>query len=211
MTAAGFLKQFFNHLTINAMEQLLKPIHLACAEDEMRPNFSLIQIIGGIATATNGHILVRIDLRQQDALTPELLDILEGKYIHKEVWKEIYKCDKLELDDDGIYCHKKGIVKTFDYSTPNGEFFDHDSVVKDIKKSAEEAKKQMCLNPKLIGTLQKIFQSEQLTFSFSQGNKGILVYPHYDCGMFAVLMPMTIDVVEPRYCFTLPVAVEAAN
>ena len=69
----------------------------------------------------------------------------------------------------------------------------------------------MLVNPKFIGTIQKIFQTEQLTFSFSQVNKGILVYPHYDCGMFAVLMPMTIDVVEPRYCFTLPVAVEAAN
>jgi hypothetical protein len=54
------------------MEQLLKPIHLACSDDELRPNFQLIQIIGGIATATNGHILVSVDLKQQDALTPEL-------------------------------------------------------------------------------------------------------------------------------------------
>lgn len=29
-----FFQAVFNHLTINAMEQLLKPIHLACAEDE---------------------------------------------------------------------------------------------------------------------------------------------------------------------------------
>lgn len=186
------------------MEQILNPLHLACSDDDLRPNMSLIQIQSGIATATNGHILVRIDLKQIDALTPEQLEILDGKFLHKEVWKEIYKCDSVEFDDNGIYCHKNGIKKTFDYSNPNGEFFDTDSVVKDIKDAGEETKPQMLLNPTFITILQKIFQSNQLTFSFSKGNKGVLAYPHYDCGMFAVIMPLFLERVEPRYFFTVP-------
>lgn len=186
------------------MDQILNPLHLACANDDLRPNMSLIEIKSGIATATNGHLLVRIDLRQIDALTPEQIEVLNGKYLHKEVWKEIHKCDKVEFDDAGIYCFKNSIKKTFEYSNPNGEFFDIDSIVTGIKTAGEESKLQVLFNPVYIQIIQKIFQHSQLTFSFSKGGSGVLVYPFYDCGMFAVLMPLALNEDQPRYFFTIP-------
>ena len=97
------------------MEQQLKPIHLICTEDEMRPNMALIQIKNNVAYATNGHVLVKIDLQATSNLQKETLDIINGKYIHKEVWKEIWKCDVLEFEEDKIVCHKDGIKKIFEY------------------------------------------------------------------------------------------------
>lgn len=81
------------------MEQKLKPLHLACANDDLRPNMFLIEIKNGIASATNGSIVIKTELSQTSLLTPEEIEILNDKYIHKEVWKEIYKCEFLEFDD----------------------------------------------------------------------------------------------------------------
>jgi len=46
------------------MEQILNPLHLACRADDFSPNARLIEIKNGIATATNGHIVARVDLRE---------------------------------------------------------------------------------------------------------------------------------------------------
>jgi len=185
------------------MDQLLKPLHLVCVMDEMRTNFALIEIRNGIAQATNGHILVRIDLRNAETETKlSLSDIetLNGKYIHMNVWKEIYKCDLLELDNYGIYCHKDGIKKTFEYSQPQGTFFDIGTIVTEVIEGGEEDKRIMTYSPKLISIIDKVFQSPQLHFSFSKGHNGTLVYPSYGGGMFAVLMPLMSDGVN-RYYF----------
>jgi len=181
------------------MEQKLFPIHLACGDDEMRPNLLLVKIDNNIAMATNGHLLVKINLLETSLLTTEDLKILNGKCIHKEIWKEIHKCDVLEINDKQIDCFKNGVKKTFYFAEPNGEFFNINSIVEEIKSAGEEAKRLMTYNPKMIEILHKIFQCETLHFSFSPGNKGTVVFPATE-GMFAILMPMESMTVN-RYIF----------
>lgn len=183
------------------MEQKLKPLHLACSTDELRPNMSLIQIKNNHATATDGHICVRVDLSETSTLDPESIKLLNGKFIHREVWKEIHKCDSVEFDDNGIYCHKNGIKKTFEYAVANGSFFDIDNVIEDLKRNGDEAKTNVCYNPSLITIIGKIFQESQLEFSFSKGNLGTIVFPYNESGMFAVLMPKHIEGPSCRYFF----------
>lgn len=183
------------------MEQQLKPIHLACGDDELRPNMQLIQIKNNIASATNGTVLVKINLTQNAAfLEEDSLKILEGKYIHKDVWKEIHKCDKLEFFEESIDCWKNGNKRTFYYSSANGEFFSIDTVISNTALAGEEPKRIITMNPKLITVLSKIFQHESLTFSFSKGNGGMFVFPNDTDGMFALLMPMQSDNLN-RYYF----------
>lgn len=182
-------------------EQFLKPLHLACSKDETRTNAQLIHIKNNIATASDGHLLVKIDLTKTSSLDPEKLKFLENKHIHMEVWKEIHKCEFLEFDDDHIYCHNNGIKKTFEYSEANGSFFNSEQVIIDIKEAGEEPKRMMRYSPALINTLSKIFQDPHLTFSFSKDNKGTIVYPAPESGMFAVLMPVEILEVHNRYLF----------
>ena len=184
---------------LKILEVSLAPIHLACLDDDNRPNFKLIEIKNNIATSTNGHIIVKVDLSMNGGLTPDMLQILNGKYIHMEVWKEIQKCDSLQLDDDQIICNKKGINKIFEYSNPNGEFFKMENIIQDLKEKGEEPKRLMAYNPKFIDTIASIFKHEQLCFSFSKGNAGTFVFPFSGSGMFAVLMP--IECAENRYFF----------
>lgn len=190
-------------LELKITDVKLHPLHLACMDDGLRPNLRLIEIKKNIATATNGSIMVKIDLAEVSQFTPDQLKILDGKFIDMEVWKEMSKCDALELDGDHIVCNKKGINKIFEYSEPQGEFFKIDNIILDIKAAGEEKKRIMAFNPNLIATLGTIFQSpsSHLIFSFSKGNLGTLVYPAEGCGMFAVLMPVFIDEGTNRYFF----------
>lgn len=183
------------------MKQLLKPIHLACEDDEMRPNLKLIEIKNNIAMATNGHLLVSYELSGGNSLLEkEQIEILNGKFIHMEVWKEIHKCDAVEILDDAIICHKDGIKKIFEFSEPNGEMFEMENVVIECKLSGEDKRGMVSYNPRFIEVLRKIFQTDTMHFSFSEGNKGTIVFPDEHSGIFAVLMPIYTQGVN-RYFF----------
>lgn len=166
------------------------PLHLACSDDELRFNLMLIRIKNNIATATNGLILVKMDLSKTTKLDIETLKMLDGKNIHKEVWKEIHKATWVQFFDDQIDCHKNGIKKTFYYSAADGELWDDKTIVLDVKEAGEEPKRIMTYNANLIKIIAQIFQEPQLTFSFSKNNKGTIVFPYEDSGMFAILMPI---------------------
>lgn len=176
------------------MTEFFRPLHLACADDDLRPNMSLIEIKNNTAIATNGSILVKLDLFKTSSLEKEKIEVLNGKYIHKEVWKEISKCEHLELDDERIVCHKNGIKKSFEYAEPNGTFFDISKVLIDVINHGTGKHDFVGMNSKYINILTKIFNNESLTYSFSKGeNQGIIVYPYIGSGMFAVLMPCMLD------------------
>lgn len=184
------------------MKTHLPPIHLACQDDEMRPNFRFIEIKKGIAHATNGNFLVKMELEKVSDLTNEQIELLNGKYIHMEAWKEIHKADIIEFTEDGFSCWNKGIKKVYEYGEPVGEFFTIDSVIVGIKSKGEVEVGRIAYNPKMIATIAKIFESNTLFFSFSGPSSGTVVYPSYDCGMFAILMPCMLDAESSsRYLF----------
>lgn len=182
------------------MEQKLRPIHLACVDDEMRYNMALIEVKNGIATATNGSLLVKVDLRIACNLTDEDLINMDGKHIHMKTWAEIHKCDELYFHETHIDCHRDGIQKTYYYTPPQGEFFRTDSVLENIREAGEEGKRIITYNGSFLQILHKIFQHESLTFSFSAGGQGTIVFPYDGSGMFGLLMPMMSDNLN-RYYF----------
>lgn len=164
---------------------------------------ALIEIKNNIATATNGSILVKLDLMKtlHSELSTTQVDLLNGKYIHMEVWKEFHKCDGVDFTDMEIICHKNGIKKIFEYSEPQGQFFDTNQVVIDIKEAGEEAKRLVSFDPKLIAKLAKIFGGDVMHFSFSPGNKGAVVFPEEYEGVTAILMPKHTELAPNRYLF----------
>ena len=161
---------------------------------------SLIKVVNGIATATNGVILVKIDLRITTNLTDEDLSNMDGKHIHMKTWAEIFKCDELFFHDTHIDCHREGIQKTYYYSNPQGEFFNTETIVENIREAGESPKHLVSYNCKNLIILTKIFQSDSLHFSFTSGYAGTIVFPEQDSGMFAVLMPLMSEGLN-RYYF----------
>lgn len=169
----------------------LRPLHSICVNNIETPNQSLIHVRRNNATAYNGTVLVKIDLLKASSLTPEEIDILNGKFLHMEVWREMAECDELELFETKIIVHTDGIKKILEYSRPVGEFFDADEIVQDIKMAGEDKKRVMTYNIKNISLISKVFGHDSLHFSFSKGGLGTIVFPmQVDSGMFAVLAPV---------------------
>lgn len=187
---------------MSTTKQHLPKIHLACGTSEIDTNKNLIKIRNNIASATNGVILVRIELSEKykDFCTPEVMKILNGKCIHKNVWKEIYQCDLLQVTEDEIVCFKDSIKKIFEYATPNGSLWDDEYLIRQIRDAGEEKKRIIKYNAAQISIISKIFEDNELNFSFTKGQQGTFVYPYHGCGMFAVLMP--IETSESRYYFS---------
>lgn len=186
------------------MIKYLKPLHLICINDENMPNLALIQIKKKEARATNGHLMIKLDLVRTSKLTEEQLDILEGKYLHMEVWKEMYKCDQIDLDDVGITVHKNGITKSFDYSHPVDEWYDLDKTVSEVKYAGEHAVRLVAYNPAQIAKIATVFDmgGSPLFISHSPEPKGHVVTCGHDTGMMAIVMPILIsDENLNRYMF----------
>jgi hypothetical protein len=183
------------------MEQFLPPIHLACYEDEMRRNLALVEVRNSVACASNGIILVKIDLIETAPLLSEQdRENMEGKYIHMKAWAEIHKADTLLFHDTHIEFSGNGIKKTYYYENPQGQFFNTDTIVEDIREAGVEAKEMLCFNTKQIAILSKIFKHEVIHFSPSPGFKGVIAFPFESSGMFAVIMPISTEGVS-RYYF----------
>jgi hypothetical protein len=175
------------------MTQQLKPLHLACSDDDLRPDLQIIQIKNGIASATNGTVLVKIDLEKTCELTPEDIQTLEGKNIHKEAWKEMHKCDLLQFDEEGIEVRTNGIKKRLFYQPTQTKIWDDDAIIESIRAAGVAQLSFVSYDPRLIQILSKIFQHDSLCFSFSPDNKGTICFPYQHSGMMAVLMPKVAE------------------
>lgn len=170
--------------------KILRPLHMVCVNHVDTPNYSLIQIRRNNATAYNGSVMVKINLKEASGFSEDEIDILNGKFVHMEVWREMIDCEEFEILENQIIVHTDGIKKTLYYNDPVGDFFDMDDLLVDIKHAGEEKKRIMTYNTKHIALVQKVMGHDQLHFSFTKGGKGTIVFPHEDCGMFAVLAPI---------------------
>lgn len=179
-----------------SIEIKLPPLHLACMMDDMRPNMALIEIINGVASATNGHIIVKIDLNKHGHLTKEQIEFINGKHIHMETWKEMHKCDVLNIDGEGLHITNKGITKNIDFSEPLGEFFKIQTVIDDVKLKGQNAVPCIGMNASFIEIIRKVFGTELLAFSFTGEGKGIVVIPTKSDMDYAWAMIMPIMLIE---------------
>jgi len=183
------------------MNRNLNPLHLVCGDDELRPNLRLIEIKNNTATATNAICIVKIDLLKAELFTEEELQFMNGKFIDREVWKEMHKCDFLEFDDQYIIVTKNGIRKIFEYADHQGSFLNYDSVIIDLKNKRPESKQHISMSAKQIEILRKIFDCNDLIFCFSEGMAGINVISNGIDSMFAILMPIYTPEAN-RFLFT---------
>lgn len=170
------------------MRQIFKPLHLACGNNEEDPSTMLIGIKSNNATASNGKLMVKLDLTKTSSLTQEDIELLNGKYIHKETWKSIHKCDDLEITDKAIHCHANGVKKTFYYEKPNAELWENDTVIT-VKEEGDANKRVICHSAAQIDIITKIFQDDCLNMSFSPKRHGTVIWTTKDSGMFAILKP----------------------
>lgn len=183
-------------------KKMLPPIHLACADDELRPALQHVEIIDGIATATNGYIIARMNLAAYCKLEDETIMKLNGKLIHRDVWAELIDADIMTVDGDSIHMDKGGIKANFDIRT-DYKFPDHHSIIDAVSKSIFDHKSFVCFNPKFIAIAAKLFPAENLICRFYENNDMMVFFPSGDAKGFMGIMPMTISEEEATIDFSL--------
>jgi uncharacterized protein (DUF952 family) len=170
----------------------LKALHLVCLSDDARPNLALIGIEKGNATASNGDMLLRVNLREHSQLEKETIDNMDGKFIHMEVWKDIHKAERIWVDDNGMLnADVNDVTKTYKFSEPGDLFPSLNGTVADLKASKEGALKKFGVNQKLLNICAKVFGNNDLYFHFHTGGN-VLVHCN-DEFMFAIITKKDAD------------------
>ena len=77
-------------------------MHLACATDSIRVVMEHIYFQDGFAYASDAHVLVKNDLSVCSSISQEQIEILNGKLLHKDAYKEILKYDVIDISEEGI-------------------------------------------------------------------------------------------------------------
>lgn len=183
-------------------KKLLPPLHLACSDDDLRPALNHIEVVDGIATATNAHVIAQLKLSEYSDLDPDTIRELSGKLIHKDVWKTIMDADVLSIKGDIIHCVKGGINADFNIATEL-RFPDHKSIIDAVAKSIFEKKSFVCFNPEWIKIASKIFPSESLICRFYENHEMMVFFPSGDAKGFVGIMPMQITDEEATIDFSL--------
>lgn len=102
-------------LKITDMAKITKNLHELASKDKHRENMQHIIIDKGNFVVTDAQALLTQSLRLHD-FTDDEISMLEGFCIHKDVFKELVKFDRLEVVDFGtIVGFRKGVkMSTFE-------------------------------------------------------------------------------------------------
>lgn len=173
----------------------LSKLHLACSTDELRPMMQVIYFKDGKIYATNGWVLIRQDISVH-SIDPSDHPNLEGKFIHKDIFRDIIKHPVAKFNQDNIEVTTKAGEKIiFNYYKAEEKFPDADSIV---DKHEINAIDEISFNPaqlKIIDEcLVKDGSSGSLKYIFNAKNRGILVTTNdiNKNAQCAILMPTVI-------------------
>jgi hypothetical protein len=92
----------------------------------MRPVTCHVCFSGGYAYASNGNILVKQSLEYFNIENP---DILNGRMMHRTVFKELCRCDIAVASPEGVECIKSGLKMMLPFGDCDARIPDFDSVI----------------------------------------------------------------------------------
>lgn len=184
-------------------KKILPPIHLAAGDDDLRPALQHIQIIDGIATATNANIIAQLNLAKYSTLPDETIKQLSGKMIHRDIWAAIVDADIIEVkDDDILHCQMGGIRCDYNIQC-DLKFPDYNNIVNSVANSLFAKKSMVCFNPEWIKIASKIFPSENLICRFYDNHEMMVFFPSGEAKGYIGIIPMQISEEEAVIDFAL--------
>lgn len=171
----------------------LPKLHTLASSDNLRPGMEYIQIDGDMATVTDGHVFARVMIAEY--ITNH--ESLDGKMIHKDIWKELCRCRFIEAQGDkiiGVY-NGTDIFVHFPLKDTEDKFPDWRNLLESYRTKEKKPIDTISISLGLIdrikrGTPQGYW--DNFTFHFYADNRGILLTSERFEG-FALVMPTTIN------------------
>ena len=170
-------------------------MHLACATDPFRPATQHIWFRGGFAYATDTHILVRNRIEEISNLTGPEIDLLDGKAIHADVYREILKYNTITVTDDGIECTHANF-KAFYYFAGGMNMPSFEKITQDSILRPHVPQSRISFDMQLMQQLHKaLYKSEQCIATF-KGTGRAIVFESRDPHISSVGLIMPIYLPE---------------
>lgn len=150
------------------------PIHLACSNDLLRPALQLVNFEDGYIWATSGHVLARQSLSTFHGFDETEISLLNGKRIHKDVFKLILQYDIIKIEFDGIRVFLGDSDMFISYSKSSDKSPDYKQAIRSSVETIEPVD-AIGINAKFIDIANKILQpfNNQLELNFTKHNKAI--------------------------------------
>lgn len=187
-------------------KKFLPPIHIACSDDELRPSLMHVEILDGIATATNAFIIARLNLAEHSKLDDATIKKLSGRYIHRDIWHLLHDADSLTFDEvEGVITYIKGGVEAEIKLKTDVEikYPDYNPIINKIANSKFGNKSFIAFNPEWITTAKKIFSTQTLIMRFYEQEGMFTIFPSSDAKAFMGIMPMDIQEKDAVLDFSL--------
>ena len=175
-------------------------LDIACGNDPFRPAMENIYFKDGYAYATDAHIGVRHSL-ELHGFSEKEIEFMDGKMIHKKLFRQIYSHFHIEAQEDGIMCRSDEISVKYFYTSPFSKFPNLEYVLKGLLKNNKKELNGFSLSAVLVSRLKDVFlfdgYSKSLEFSFRGDSTGILVSPNDDESyigrQIGVIMPIVLE------------------
>ena len=148
------------------------------------------------AYATDAHIVVRqkLSISFSDLDT---IDNLEGKYIHREVFKELFTYDIIKAESNHVMAYKGSVECKFSYTKGDGWVYPNIEAI--IPTHMPASVDNIALNYKLLNTLSSAMTetTRGVNIKFYGANKAIKVTSnsgdYEESDQLGIIMPLMIN------------------
>ena len=157
-------------------------MHLACANDDIRPQMKCVYFKSGFAYATDGIVLVRNRIEEMSTFEQADIDALDGKFLQAQFYKDILKYDDCLISEDGIECHK-GDVKAFFYFTAFGDdvkYYNADKVLEDILNKMTVPLPSIAFDIRNMERMRKALSGIERCVAMFKGTNNPIVFQSID-------------------------------
>lgn len=177
----------------------LPPLFHACSTDPLRVAFQNVFIDGTYGVATNGHILVKVDLTK--VIPDDVLKLLDQYQIPAKTWKLLCSNDAIRL-----YVENDKVLVSTSYgplelkNNADMRFPDYRATVKEYNNPV--ALDTIGFSAKEIGKALKSVCATQFKIQFFGSNKGAIARPLFcDFDAEILIMPIMIGEVDQKEPF----------
>lgn len=134
------------------------PLWKACGDDEIRTGMHYISFANGYAYATDSHILVRARLTDISNFDEQDLSLLDGKFIHGKLFKEIINCKgNVTITADAIVVEKNECKISYPLMT-GIKFPECEKVL--VGSEVTELKKEFGIKARFLNTLSEVMGAD---------------------------------------------------
>lgn len=167
-------------------------MHLACAQDDLRPVMSCIFFKDGFAYASDGVILAKNRISEISGLNDAEIEALNGKLLHRDFYKDMLKYEELLISEEGIECHKGEDKAFFYFSKIDGKYPDTEKVLQDAMNKSNKEISQISFNIKnMIRLSDALYQFDRCTVNFKGQFESVVFYSmDDDVSSIGLLMPI---------------------